>query len=511
MKNKKINNRAQRNDKEEQQPVAEEKKTNPKRFRNKYVLLLKLFLVLFVVGFCIHYTDEQGYFNPDMEGAQKATYKRWDSFYDLTKKDSVDILVLGNSHANYSINPKNLSSTLGNISFVLAQSGADISDAYFNLEEALTLTKPKLCIVETYGCVSENMETKKSKAVSRSVGFSARKNTKLKMFSLPDLFEYDDYLAAWSTTVRNHEFYFRDTARINRNILLKKKPYLAVKVAFDTIPLYLGRMVRFQHGISDSVLKKYETDGPRIVCSDTSGFSVYTDAEYYIRKISDLCEKNDVPLLFLTVPVYHKHIENYQLWHDKLAEIIQPTGAKWYDMQLENDTLSFTSACFENTYDFNQHITYFGSIITTYKLANYIHDSLNIDMPTRFDSQKWNDLFYDQEGYFYNCLPRKNDKTRHLFATDQQFGSLHVKGAFSEDWGTAKRLSIMVDKKDSIKNANQLVLVLRGRLKDQIVPAASLPISKVSDVNPVYHDLYMANVLKDFEPDSILNVVEVRR
>lgn len=511
MKNKKINNRVQINDKDEQQPVAEEKKTDLKRFQNKYVLLLKLFFVLFVVGCCIHYTDEEGYFNPDKEGAPKATYKRWDSFYDLTKKDSVDILILGNSHANHSINPKNLSAALGNISFVLAQNGTDLSDAYFNLEEALTLTKPKLCIVEPFGCINEKEVKKRARLVSRSLAFSARKNTKLKIFSMPDLFVYDDYLAAWSPTVRNHEFYFRDTARISRNILLKKKPYLATKVAFDTIPLYLGRMVRFQQGLSDSILNKYKTEGPSIVCSDTGGFAFSYDAEYYFRKISDLCKKNDIPLLFLTVPVYYKHIGNYQLWHDKMAKFIEPTGAKWYDMQLENDTVSYGPSCFENTYDFNQHITYFGSIITTYKLAKYIHDSLDVNLPIRYDSPKWNDMFYGQEGYFFNCLPNKSDTLRHLISKDQQFGALHVKGVFWENQKTTNRLMVMVDKNDSITGANQLVLVLRGKLKNQMVPAASLPVSKVSDVNPVCHDLYMANVLKDFEPDSILNVVEVRR
>ncbi len=474
--------------------------------KNKYVLLLKLVLVLSVVLYCIHYTDSEKYFDPDMEMAAHATFKRWESFYELTEKDSVDILVLGNSHANHSINPKNLSAATGTISFVMAQSGADIADAYFSLEEVLTRTRPKLCVVETFGCIDKNYTSKRKRAVSRMKFFSARQNFKLKMKSMPDLYEYDDYPAAWSATIRNHEFIFRDTAQINRNVLLRKKPYLRKKAAFDTIPLYLGRMLRFQSGLTDSLLNIYKEKGPSIVCTDTSGFSINSQSEYYIRKIADLCKRNDIPLLFLTVPMYYKHLENYELWHRKLAKIIEPLQVKWYDMQLDYDSVAYTPECFEDTYDFNQHITYQGSMVTTYKLAHYIQDSMDITLPNRFDDPHWNQLFYGQEGYFFNCAPNDQDTVRHTVARNQKIGDLLVKSLFWEESTQSRRLTLMIQKDEKVDKRDTVSLFLKGKVKGQEVWNAQVSALKVAQIDPLYHNLYIVNVIKDFEPDSLLSI-----
>ena len=508
-KKKNNNNRVQQTNVNETAAPAVEKAPAPAWLTSKSMLLLKLFFILAVVLFCIHYTDEKKYFDPDMEGAPQATYKRWDSFYELTREDSIDILVLGNSHANHSINPKNLSATTGTISFVMAQNGADIADAYFSLEEVLTKTTPKLCVVETFPCIAEKKKTKRENAISRMKGFSARRNFYLKMKSMPDLYEYDDYLAAWSPTVRNHEFLFRDTAQINRNILLKKKPNMRKKAAFDTIPLYLGRMARFQTGLSDSLLRVYKEKGARIVCSDTSSTNavIQPETEYYFRKIAELCKQHDITLLFLTVPMYHKHIENYQFWHDEMAKIIDPLQVKWYDLQLENDTEAYTPACFENTYDFNQHITYHGSMITTYKLAHYIHDSLNVTFPDRLKDAHWNQLFYAQEGYFFNCLPKEQDPVRRLITKDQELNGVKVKALFYEETPQFRNMSVMVEKGKASDSRKGLRLFLRGRARGRVYENVPLHALKVNGIDPLYHDLYMVPFVKDFEPDSLMSIV----
>lgn len=486
-------------------PVEPPKEAKP-WLKSKPILLLKLFLVLFVVLCCVHYTDVRKYFDPNTEGAPYATIKRWDSFYELTENDSIDILILGNSHANHSINPKNLSATTGTISFVMAQNGVDLSDAYYTLEEALTRTHPKLCIVETFAGMSESRTTKRESAVSRMKTFSSRRNFCLKMKSMPDLYELDDYLAAWSPTIRNHEFIFRDTNQINRNILLRDNPNLRQKVAFDTIPLYLGRMSRFQTGLTDSLLNIYKENGPRIKCADTGSFFIRPQTEYFCRKIADLCKKENIPLLFLTVPMYHKHFSDYILWHNELAKIIEPLNVKWYDMQLDYDTATYTTECFENTYDFNQHSTYKGSLVTTYKLANYIHDSMDITLPNRSDDPHWNQIFYDQEGYFFNHSPNEQDTIRHIIAKDQKVGDLFVKSLFWEEESQSKKITLMIQKNDLTKNSDSVTIFLNGKMNGSVVLNANIPAAKVYKIDPVFHNLYLVNIIKEFDPDSLVAV-----
>jgi hypothetical protein len=61
-----------------------------------------------------------------------------------------------------------------------------------------------------------------------------------------------------------------------------------------------------------------------------------------------------------------------------------------------------TAACFENTYG-NQHMTYLGSLIISYNLADSIQQNINsTELPNRKVEQLWHNIFYGEESYFYN-------------------------------------------------------------------------------------------------------------
>ena len=122
----------------------------------------------------------------------------------------MDILLMGNSHLYSGINPKNLSNTLGCNAFILASPGTNIADSYYGLKEALKRTDAKLVVIETY-CIN-NFNPYKLKEGSLSdqfKSFYSRRDFRTKLTSMPLLFNSDNYLFAWSNTLRNHDFFLK--------------------------------------------------------------------------------------------------------------------------------------------------------------------------------------------------------------------------------------------------------------------------------------------------------------
>lgn len=164
---------------------------------NKSILhiTLKSILIAIIICSAIYYADYKGYFNPDE--TNNHSKKKWDAFYKFSKRNNVDILLLGNSHLYAGVNPKNLSATLGVNAFILASPGSNMADTYFSLKEALNRTNPKLIVIETYGINDFNPYKLKEGALSDQFkSFYARKDLITKITSTPFLFKSDNYFYA---------------------------------------------------------------------------------------------------------------------------------------------------------------------------------------------------------------------------------------------------------------------------------------------------------------------------
>lgn len=469
-------------------------KTLPKP-KKWYVLMVKFVILFGIAVTTVVITDKRGLFAPDQ--SNNHTQRKWDAFYPFTDKDTVDIILVGNSHCYAGVNPKNLSAALGVNCFVLASPGTTIMDSYYCLEEALTRTHPKIVIIETYGIsntVNHNLD--KGALSDQFKSFNARKNRYLKFSSTPELFSVERYMPAWSSTIRNHEFIFRDTAQLHKNIELNKHPQKKKK------ELYLGRFVAFTAGINDSIMHLYDSIGAPV---DGAARTINKENEKYVHKIIDLCKKNDVIPVFVTIPMYYQHVKNYEQWRNTVANLIEPTGCYWLDLQSPYDTVAFNRDCFESTYDKNQHMTYLGSVTCAYKIAQYLH-SLPIELPKRYETQHWNDLFYGEEGYFENYPARPNDTTNILICKDLTKNSITIKDAMLQKGEGNSRLLVKVsdDKASGRTLDTRLRLTARCRFQGhEIVTFFDLFYTKPYD--PIGHSLYSISLLKGVEVLEILD------
>lgn len=473
--------------------VPNEKKI--KKAKGWMPFLLKFLLLMFVVVCVVLYTDYKGYFEPDQ--TNNHTTKKWDAYYEFTQKDTVDVVLVGNSHCYAGVNPKNLSSALGCNCFILASPGTTIVDSYYCLEEALKVTHPKVAIIETYGISNGvNRELRDDRLSDQLKSYNARKDVALKLRSMPLLFSAENYIPAWSKTIRNHDFIFHDRKQIETNLELAKKPKT------KDHELYLGRFVSFTSGIEDSIMDKYEKFGAPV---DGKKHTVSKESSEYVNKIVALCKKHNVIPIFVTIPMYYKHVKNYDAWKKTVAEVINPTGAHWLDLQSQYDTTLFDRNCFENTYNENQHMTYSGSVACAYKIAHYIN-ALNIDLPKRCLTQHWNEMFYGEEGYFENYSSKKSDTTNILVCENLNFDDIKVKDCICKKAEKNNLLMIKVAKDENAPLLSDMVSVVALAKYEGQEIVAQFECGRAMEYDPLHHYIFRTGLLPGVEILEIKNI-----
>lgn len=460
------------------------------KIKKWWVLVVKFLLLFSATVALVVYTDKKGFFEPDQ--SNNHTSRKWNSFYDFTETDTVDVVLVGSSHCYAGVNPKNLSTAIGANCFVLASPGTTIMDSYYCLEEALDRTYPVVAIIETYGISnSENRHLSGGALSDQLKSYNARKNVSFKLLSMPMLFSPEHYVPAWSKTIRNHEFIFRDRQQLEDNFkqsrIHKKKDG----------KLYLGRFVSFTSGIEDSTMMKYDSLGAPV---DGSLRKVNDENVKYVNKIIELCKQHKVIPVFVTLPMYYRHVEHYDAWKRTIDSVIAPTGAAWYDMQEPYDTLVFTRDCFENTYDPNQHMTYEGSLRGAYKVAHFLVDSLGIDFPKRDTTQHWHDLFYGEEGYFENYPPREDDTTFVMICQDQVIDSIiEIKECMVKNVEGAKMVYLKIKRKAGVKQPDDPFTLLTEVMLDGEKAYAVMDCWRQYSYDPLDHYLYIIPMRADVE------------
>ena len=229
-------------------------------------------------------------------------------------------------------------------------------------EEALKKCNPQLVILETFGLTHRSVD-KGSNVLASIQCFDARENIGLKFKSMFSIFRPEDYLPAWSMTLRNHNRILEAPEKI------KEISERFIEVVENNDNPYYGEYIRYATGMTDSVCSMFNSLG----CpSDTILWEVSEEGLKYLRKIVELCENNNIKVMLLTVPMYFASVNNYDIAKKGKLKALSNQRIPWLDLQYPYDTTTFTPDCFEDTYDANLHMSYKGSILATERLVKYI-------------------------------------------------------------------------------------------------------------------------------------------
>lgn len=274
-----------------------------------------LFFLLLIV---IFWTVSQ-LFNPARWGQEGKVNDRNKSFADIQaeKKNTIDVLVLGDSESYTSISPMLLWEEKGISSYICGQTGQRMPEAYYMLKTAEKTQNPKVVILET------NM-------LFRSQRFIKDTRTCL------------------SETVR---YYFPMFRYHN----LWKLPLKEEEAKED---VYKGFFVRDRVRSYKGGEYMKETDGKEEISSH---------ARLCLDAIQKLCEEKGMSLILVSAPSPKNY--NYER-HNALSALAKEKDIPYLDLNLENETLDINWKT--DSVDRGDHLNLSGAHKVTEYVGNYL-------------------------------------------------------------------------------------------------------------------------------------------
>ena len=321
-----------------------------------------------------------------LDGILKFKYtdgtKPINTFYEQ-EEDTVDVLILGSSHAFTNFLPKVLWDDYGYSSYIFSASVQPVWNSYFYLEEALKTQTPKAIVFEGYRLVEKSDYVSAQTAIKSTYGMKFS-STKIK--ALAESFRLSDFL----------EYTFQFGNYHSRYNELGKPDFKE----FYNDPYY-----RYYKG-EVYQLRTYDS-AKRVDVSkyDQAEKKLSEKTEKYYVKMIELAKEHNIPFITIIAPY---NIPEREYGYYKYAEKI----AAEHDVPFININEDYDSINLDFKTDFSDatHLNHAGAK----KLSVYLGDYLkqNYDIPDRRNDDKYeswqiySDVF---TRYYHNQLKKESD------------------------------------------------------------------------------------------------------
>lgn len=282
--------------------------------------------------------------------------RNWQSFYAL-EENSVDILIVGSSHAYSSFNPEILGENLGQQAYVLASSSQNVTQTYFNVKEAIKYQKPEMLILETFGIDNnnnwqgENEETP-DKNWKKESNIDGMRLGIVKLEAIAEQYLPENWCYALFKIARCHGNW-KDTQLIMSNYDFFK----------NGIDQYSGFRPS-ESVMSEETMKQYEE-----MAETHSEYKICEENETYYHKLAQLCKENEMKLYMIMAPMYDGYIKkiNYESRYQQIAALAQSEGVEYLDCNKLYDEIGLDATDFEDAFNSYHHLNRQGADkVTTY-------------------------------------------------------------------------------------------------------------------------------------------------
>lgn len=280
----------------------------------------------------------------------------------LYKQDtnSIDVLVLGSSHAFEDVNTGVLYDSYGIAAYVLAGSVQPYWNTYYYLLEALKTQQPKLIILEAYASTIEFEYSDHSRIIKNNLGIKD-----------PITLYQSLQISSPKETFENYLFSYR--LWHSRYTELGKSDFRK----YYEIPPY-----QFYKGFGiNSATQSFE----KPYVDDFTGITALADkTEEYYRKIIELCISKKIPLLITVSPYVLSQRDQEKF--NRSAEIAEEYGVEF---------LNFNSSYYYDLIELDfatdmadaAHLNYIGNVKFTKTLAELL--IRRYDLPDRRGDSKY--------------------------------------------------------------------------------------------------------------------------
>jgi len=379
----------------------------------------------------------------------------FNSFYNA-KPNTVDILLLGNSHLHRGIDPYIIEAKNRVNTEILVGGGSTISQVYFNLLEALEYQSPKVVVIETWPLIVPNYQNNELFDYEGKVLVNRNGTEYFKRFGKIKIKEIvlTHPEKTWYhllNVIRFHDFW--KELEVFKNSFIAKIDNSPKKIFHNSI-VYRNTFITNDQ-ISEFVNKKFEVNDMFVSEPEMS----------YINKIIELSKINNFELLFITVPVYDKYYEKVKLGfnnvNSQILEIIENhKNVRYFDINGLYGGLDFSHIVKERTINTNQHLNYKGGIKVSNSLANFI----NINYVDIFTDVRETKKSFEYQLYNKNEIKNSYNFDGQVTKVDNNLtnGSITIEG-----WMFKKGLNNWKIKKGvALKKNNDFIFITSNQLKN---------------------------------------------
>lgn len=269
------------------------------------------------------------------------------TFYEI-EEDTVDVIILGSSHAFVNINPMVIWEDSGIAAYELCGSIAPLWNSYYYLKEALKTQTPQLVILEGFGLTKEEEYTDDSRIIKNVYGIKSLEN---KLGALKASVPKERWLEFGLEYIQYHNRY-RDLQPADY------RPYLDDEA-------YYSSWKGFGEGYA-----AYPFEKPLVV-NDGTRIKLAEKQEEYYRKIIELCQEEDIPLLIAVVP-YVNYGEEHMGIYNTAKDIAEEYGADFCNF---NEYYEEIGINWDTDFMDGDHMGYIGNVRFSHYLSNYLKEN----------------------------------------------------------------------------------------------------------------------------------------
>lgn len=297
-------------------------------------------------------------------------HKSWVASQGIQKfyneaKDTMDVMFIGDSSIYWGISPLDIYAQTGVTSYNFSNSSAKPWTLYYFTREVFKYQKPKVIFIDTDEFMANNNE-KKSETIRMSIDSMKMSFNKLEMINDPN-YKMTNFekITCINKTLTYHA----------RWSSLNEKDFEKFYINENKEKIFKGYY--YDNGINkpDSVLKK-----------DSKGITTFSEESINsIKKIKELCEKNNCQLIFISIPAI---IDTDKSINRAIKKFADEINVKYINL---NDESLLNIDWNTETRDKGSHLNYKGAQKVSNYIANYITNNFKFSKHNASVSEKWNE------------------------------------------------------------------------------------------------------------------------
>lgn len=338
---------------------------------------LKSFLLVLLIGFLCSYVTDYIFDNDNFYKTLVKEYKT---------QESIDILLLGSSHAHSSYDPRVLERGNTLNFFNLGGSGQRLTTTQVVADMVLKDHKPSLVIIDLFSVSFNEPDNETYKGLQlQTLDFLPMSSIKFR--KLREIFGESNLLEAISPTIRNHTKW-KST----------KRAYESAPMTYRTIDVYKGfrtNNLEFTEKVWNEFKIKYESRNAPVKRTELLEIE-----KVRIDEIVAIFEEKGIPILFVNAPSYITIFESkYRAYSKFIKQYIEEIGYTIIDYNLLFEELGLEKHHFKDP----NHLNTRGAIIVSEHLKNYLNKThITYDKP--LEKEYLNNRYYHIDTNFKRTL-----------------------------------------------------------------------------------------------------------